>query len=348
MKSTPGPRVIVVGAGMAGIAATERFVEAGWQVMLLDKADKPGGRCATRSLPEACDGGWFDYGAHYFTARDPAFRAALAADRRAGVLCAWQPRIGLAEQTETGWQMSASPDERERLIGVNGLNPWLAGRLARTGVHATCNTRVKSLVRGPDGWQVHCHDEATARIADALVVTVPAPQAADLLGDAARSIPALAQADTALAPCQSLIVETPGALQFHGLFVKGGALAWCADNSHKAQRDRERPHFWTLHAGPAYSQAHLEDDPTCVQAALIAEFAAITGLATTDVRPVHRHRWRYARPGDGAPAADTGCVADPQQRWALAGDWLAGGRIEGAWRSGRQAAHALIAAGCAD
>ena len=46
------------------------------------------------------------------------------------------------------------------------------------------------------------------------------------------------------------------------------------------------------------------------------------------------HRWRYSQAGE--PQA-RGHIGDEARRLAIAGDWLAGSRIEGAWTSGRKA-----------
>ncbi|MCB1942227.1 MAG: hypothetical protein KDI53_09350, partial [Candidatus Accumulibacter sp.] len=51
------------------------------------------------------------------------------------------------------------------------------------------------------------------------------------------------------------------------------------------------------------------------------------------------HRRRHA---DSAPALDVGCIWSAARAIGLCGDWLNGGKVEGAWRSGRQLARAVI------
>ena len=51
------------------------------------------------------------------------------------------------------------------------------------------------------------------------------------------------------------------------------------------------------------------------------------------------HRWRYA---DSAPALQDGCGWDAQAGLGLCGDWLHGGKVEGAWLSGLKLAEALL------
>ena len=58
--------VLVIGAGLAGLAFACDAPAAGLRVRLVDKARGPGGRCSTRRLG---DGVSVDHGAQYFTAR---------------------------------------------------------------------------------------------------------------------------------------------------------------------------------------------------------------------------------------------------------------------------------------
>jgi len=337
------PHVVIVGAGLAGTSAAAVFVEAGWRITLIDKAGKPGGRCATRRVARDADSAWFDYGAQYFTAADTHFRALVETDLGTGHLQRWSPRIGVAERGPNGWQITASPDSRERFVAPTGLNHWVRHRLACTGIDADCGQRASAITRHDQVWQVHCDNGVRHTDADALLITVPPVQARELLGERAAQFDALVGAATALRACHSWVVRTP-ALDFEGLFCKGGNLAWCADNSHKAGATSTPHRLWTLHASPEFSEQHVEATPDAIRALLVDEFAAVTGQSPSDLDAVHGHRWRYARPGDGAPPGDTGYALDAQDRLALAGDWLCGGRVEGAWSSGRQAALALLGA----
>lgn len=54
--------VVVVGAGLGGIAAAGRLARAGYRVTVLEKNAKPGGRCDQL----ICDGHRFDTGATLF------------------------------------------------------------------------------------------------------------------------------------------------------------------------------------------------------------------------------------------------------------------------------------------
>ena len=66
--------VVVVGAGLAGVACGVELAAAGVDVRLVERARTVGGRMASRRI----DSRPVDLGAAYFTVRDPRVRA----DRR--------------------------------------------------------------------------------------------------------------------------------------------------------------------------------------------------------------------------------------------------------------------------
>jgi phytoene dehydrogenase-like protein len=64
-------RVIVIGAGLAGLSAARELVTSGAQVTILEAGDKPGGRVHS----EVIDGYTIDYGFQVINARYPQVRA---------------------------------------------------------------------------------------------------------------------------------------------------------------------------------------------------------------------------------------------------------------------------------
>ena len=64
-------RTTIIGAGVSGLVAGRRLVDAGATVIIVDKGRSVGGRLATRRI----GGATFDHGAQFFTVRTPAFQA---------------------------------------------------------------------------------------------------------------------------------------------------------------------------------------------------------------------------------------------------------------------------------
>lgn len=333
---------MIIGAGVAGMAAAECLTGAGASVRVIDKASTPGGRCATRRTEPAADAPWFDYGAQYFTARDQRLSARVEQDLAAGRLTTWTPTIARAEKAGPTWLLTPSPDDRQRLIGPQGLNHWVRDRLGAAGINVDCASHATHLSRDSHRWQV-ITDDGRRLSADRVLVTTPAAQAQTLLGSQAAYIKPLAAADHALSACHSLVISAPALDDAQAIFIADGALSWAGDNSHKAGVSDQPMHLWTLHAGAPYSDARVETPTRELAGELMAEFASLSGQSVANLSLLHAHRWRYARPGPGAPDEDTLYWCDEDEGLALAGDWLAGGRVEGAWLSGHNAAQRLLA-----
>ena len=78
--------MLIIGSGMAGLAAAEAAGAAGLSVLILDKGRRIGGRVATRRA----EGFTFNHGAQFLTARHPDFIAACTGAADHGALASWQ------------------------------------------------------------------------------------------------------------------------------------------------------------------------------------------------------------------------------------------------------------------
>lgn len=324
----PNAHIAIIGAGIAGLACATALQRAGFQVSIFEKSHGPSGRMSTRRGT-----GWqCDHGAQYFTARDPDFRAEVARWEAAGVAGQWTAAVGAFDADGSLSACAAT----ERFVGIPRMTApaaWLASDVTiHTGV------AVSALRLEPAGWCLHGEDERPlAGHYDALVLAVPAPQAAPLLRDVAPLQAELA-GTAAMESCWTMMLQYPAplALGFEAAFVNGGALRWVARDSAKPGRGGRES--WVLHASAEWSDAHVEDDGESVAAHLLAAFAALGGAAPESWST---HRWRYAR---AAQVRDEVCVWVDGLGLGLCGDWLNGGTVEAAWLSGRALA-ARIAAG---
>jgi renalase len=77
--------VVVVGAGIAGLACARELVDAGVPVRILERSGEPGGRLATLRRDDRP----VDVGAQYVTADDPAFMGRLQTWRIDGLARPW-------------------------------------------------------------------------------------------------------------------------------------------------------------------------------------------------------------------------------------------------------------------
>ena len=320
------PRIVIIGAGVAGLSAAQSLSSSGFDVSVVDKGRAPGGRISSRTT----DHGGFDHGAQYFTARDPRFQARVDAWRAAQVVQAWNGRFAVAKQ---GKLTAKEGEQPTRFVGVPSMRAIALHQARLLDVHR--GVRVTGLNRVDGRWRFEVDEGEAPPPADAVLVTAPSEQAESLLAPA----PALAAAAGRVrhAPCWAVMVGFDTALDiaYDGLFVHESPLSWVARDS--AKPDRGPGERWVLHAGPDWSERHLEEDADAVAAGMVDAFFAAVGHPPRRPSFIAAHRWRYAL---AEPPTDRGCLFEPELRIGAAGDWLHGARVEGAYLSG------IAAAGC--
>jgi len=317
-------RIAIVGAGIAGLSCALRLQDAEHDVTLFDKGRGAGGRMSTRRVETSAGNAAFDHGAQYLTARDPAFVAAIDAWAAAGVVARW-PAAG-----DDAW------------VGTPGMNAIVKHLADQTQVH--WQHQVTALRRSDAGWHVELltalplmpTPSADAPF-DAVIIAVPAEQAAALLADHDPAMAAQAKACRSSPSWTAMLAFAEPVPIAEDVVRHAGIIGWAARNS--AKPGRSGAEAWVIQATPDWSTTHLEDSIDSVAERLHAALAdqADRPLPT----PIYRtaHRWRYAR----ATATDRGALWNAGTRLGAAGDWLLAPRIESAWLSGRLLADQMLA-----
>jgi renalase len=304
------PRIGIVGAGVAGLACAERLRSIG-DIMLVDKGRRPGGRLTTVTIGNSS----WDLGAPFFTACDPQFRAQVMDWQRAGWVARWD--LG----PPNAW------------VGVTSMASLIAEQ--SRGHEIMFGFQARSLVRKGCGWTL---ESQAGRIGpfDALVVAVPAEQAAPLLSlhdlDAARDAASIRSS-----PCWAVMVEfaRPLPVATH-LMSDWGIFSLVASNRSKPARGEEE--CWILHANGQWSRDHLELSPVEVAPLLLEAFAAEISIDLPEPSFIKAHRWRYSR-----PRGQSGDVIwNPALGLGACGDWCTEPTVEGAWLSGVRLAEKMI------
>lgn len=310
------PRVAVIGAGIAGVACARALAASGFACAVFEKSRGAGGRAATRRL----DGASFDHGAPFIGPPEPGQDVPLEAWLASGLVASWRPAGGADA----------------RLLAVPAMSS-LAGALV-VGLEVRTGVRVGGIERQGDAWRLA--DDAGNDLGgfDAVVVAVPAPQAAPLLAGAPDLAARAALVRFAPRWVAMFAFERP--LRFARDVDEPGddTLALLVRDS--AKPGRPPGERWVVHATASWSAVHLEDDADAVARALLEAFRVRTGGAAAEPTLTLAHRWRHAEPATtvGAPF-----LLAPRAALGACGDWCAGGRIAGAWTSGSALATALVA-----
>ncbi|MBB3638021.1 NAD(P)/FAD-dependent oxidoreductase [Variovorax atrisoli] len=330
----------VVGAGIAGVACARTLVQAGHKVTLFERNDAPGGRMA--SVDTAF--GRFDSGAQYFTVRDPRF--ALALENTPGVCKRWSANLVRVLDAHGRVAEAALPSLEPHWVAQPGMDSLVARWAEPLGDSLVTGARVTQIE--PDAldakrWQLRTAGADDSQHVysgfDAVLLAVPPSAARALLGDGGKLSATLARkiAPVRIAPCWTLMIAYPQANQpnmshlgpqWNAARSTHHRVAWLARESSKP--GREPVERWTLQASAAWSEEHLRDAPSRVEAKLLRAFAEITGIYAT---PAHAQATRWDEAQTQVPVGTTH-LWDAKARIGVAGDWCTGHRVEEAFLSG--------------
>ena len=321
--------VLIVGAGIAGLTAARSLRSLGKSVLVLEKSRGLSGRAATRRW----DGLPVDHGAQFFTARSPEFSAQVEEWKQRGVCFEWAR--GLHRATDRGL-LAPDGDNFPRYACHEGMTALGRDLVGKDEGFVLRERKVAKLEVDSLGWEARTEDGQTFRTR-ALVMTPPAPQSATLLEHAAPEAASFLTS-IPIAPCLALVARYPRRdLPWHGIQSPDDAIAsWIGNDSSKRPDLHANATVVVIHASPRFSEENFGHEEENIANAILK---AASKLADTDLAgpsAFFLQRWRYALGSrDGAEPAR---LIEGPAPLILAGDAVAGGKIEGAWLSGREAA----------
>jgi renalase len=305
--------VVVVGAGMAGVACAAGLKAAGVPVRVLDRSPAVGGRMASTRI----EGRPVDIGAAYFTVRDPEFATVVARWRTAGLARPWTSELAVLGAGERG--RSPGPVRWAAPGGLCSLVDELA-----TGLDVELGREVSLVGPGPmvDG-----------EPADIVVLAMPDPQALRLVHPSSPAAVELAGREWRPVVAVAAGWTTRQWPELQAAFVNDHpVLSLVADDG---DRRGDAAPVLVAHTTADVAREH----GTAPDGAVAPVLAALRDLLDVRTTPVwtHAYRWPYASP-----------ALSRERRFhlgtdgiALAGDGWGSSRIETAWRSGTALAGVL-------
>jgi len=333
-----GSRLCIVGAGAAGAGAAYALRDAAVDVTILEKSRGVGGRAATRRK----DGTRYDHGANYV--KEP--------DERTADLLRSLGTDGLVDVAGPVWTVDAAGtvtegdrEEEHKWTWAAGITQLAKRLLAETDATVEKATRVADLAETGGEWTLTDTDGGEHGPFDAVLLTPPAPQTADLL--AATESAALGDGVDAVAESvrtvpfrtiRSVLLHYPFELDrpYYALVdtSREHDVGWVSREECKPGHVPDGESLLVAQMSPDWSTAHY-DDPLEEVAPVVAEKLAdlMDDERLADPDWVDDQGWRYALPDDAVdPAAvDRAAGADLY----LAGDWVVGdGRVHAALWNG--------------
>ena len=323
--------VIVIGAGVAGLQCARRLAGAGAEVVVLDRASKVGGRCATREIEHIP----FEYGPLFLHGDEPAFLETLDTVADVQRLAGWPRRV---EGQGTPCQPEAFAPHQRRLAFVEGLHQY--PRSLASGLPIRLNTQVAAIAADPDGVTVTSTDSQRFRGRD-LVLALALEQTFGLLPMLPPGA-GLAGAIAMLGLFSSVPCLTVAAAYSRGADAppwdvcfpdEGDALLAISNESSK--RPEVRRCLLVLQGQPRWSRERLEQPRESWAAELLGHGARLVGRWAASPEQVHLQRWRYARLDKANELASPLVFRVGASRVGVAGDLFApGGGVQAAWMSG--------------
>jgi len=318
-----GAPVIVVGAGIAGIACARALDAAGVPVKVYDRGRRIGGRMAVRTEKLGLVPHPVDIGASYFTVRDPGFTQVVQAWRDAGLAAPWTDTFHLITAEGRAGTTTSVPRWSARL-GLRSLVEALAEGLDVVNEHEVESVTVSGRSLSVDG-----------EPAPAVVLAMPDPQASDLLHP---SVATALDLDGGQDWSPSIAVwaawNEPWWSELDGAFVDGSPiLSWVADDG---RRRGDGAAVLVAHATPVFAAGRL-DDPSSAAGPVLDEVWSLLGRRPGSPAElpeplwVRAHRWSLAAPRHPHPEP----FAVTPSLVGVCGDaWGTRPRVEQAWLSG--------------
>ncbi len=306
--------VVIVGAGICGLALAQRLQRAGIKTVVVEKSSGLGGRFATRRT----NGGIVDHGISWLEIEGetlPAFAADLV-------------KLGM---------LVRSPAQPEKWVSPMGMNQ-IAKHLAE-GLTVEKNRRVTriSIAPGAENWHLAFDGQASLIAASAIVCTQPVPQSLELLQNSFQGqLPGLIQKLQKIhyRPSLVLIGNLPEG-KSRKKFRPKAPFELVVRSEEKGLVTASPA--TTIYFGETFSREWFDcpDPEVLVEAKNRFEKAYGVSLESAQIK-----KWRYARAV--SPSAEPFFLAPIHPSIYFGGDGFAGGEVEGALRSAHAVASHLI------
>jgi len=318
--------IAILGAGISGLSAARELRSNGKTVKIFEKSRGVGGRMSTRYADQ-----WeFDHGAQYFTIQNEDFRAEVEAAIASKAVAPWLSR-GLYMNSDS---VVSADRGGNRYVGTPRMNSL--PKFWSKDLDIDLGRRVCRMER-EKGISLHFEDGTVESGFEAVISTLPPEQAKAVLPIAdAERLNLLSKAH--MHACFTLMIGWPRPfnMDWDSLRVKDLPIDWISVNSAKPDRTVDVGTL-VITSEPNWSDWHVDADHVWIKNVMLSAASSLTGLTLETAPHQVLHRWLYA---SNKSSPNVACLGEGDI--ILCGDWCQGGRVEGAWLSGRAAARRFL------
>lgn len=321
-------RVAIIGAGISGLAAARKLHQSGHSVVVYEKSKSVAGRCSTRRV----EGFTFDTGATSVAPRRRSLESVMLQELDTTDLIKIEKPI---------WAMNhgriapgdAAKMAIDRFCYRSGINQL--AKLLAAGLEIKFDAPIEALAKSGDRWMIEGEEF------DGVILAIPVPQCAPLLqsiGEGWRL------GNVRYRSCISVLLgyDKPFDAPYHAAIdpEQRNPIIWVSAESVKCPgRAPEGHSAFVAQMGARFSQDHFEDSDFELlrEAKVMMERLFGKDFAVPVVAQVKR--WKYSQPESAGSFENANRSVSTL---VLAGDGLAGPRVELAFESGVQAANFLL------
>lgn len=348
------PSVAIIGAGVSGLAAAHVLQDAGHTVTLFEKTSSVGGRATTRQR----NGFTYDCGAQYIKGGNPVTDSLITGRYLLPDLIDIAKPVWIFDKEghiQQGDPLQNADPKWNYRSGLIALPDQMA-----QGLHIRMKTPIYHIEQTATGWALFTTADHLLGTFNQLLITIPAPQAAELIEKCRHSIyPISDPTHTDLrkkisstlrtASYNPLIsvalgyTPTPQTRPYYALVNtdKAHPISWLAWE-HEKSPERVPPNTGLLIAqmAPQYSRDfwHTSDEEIISGVAHLVANLLDEPLNTPVFKDIQR--WQYALPATKADATQLNTRTLPVGL-AFCGDAFVGGRVHLALEHGTIAAYQL-------
>ena len=324
--------VLIIGAGIAGLAAHAIFRQQGIDISILEKSRGLGGRAATRRGENFRA----DHGAQFFRMKSDAWKLSRDGQRNA------LQEIYLS--SDSRHPRYTHPE------GMSAVARFFDEHPAVITLEKVIKIISKMNSDGASVYELTC-ESGRNFFARHVLLTAPIPQSLDLLERSHFQFPDQEiysdLRKVTYDSCLSVIFELKSALSLgnDGIWKNPSPALSGIYNQAEKGLVTASPTL-VVHLGSALSRKHWDSGAETVTAMIHEELQACLknrGISVR-VRASHFHRWKYSEPVECYPK-DFAFLGTPRHQCILAGDGFKHSSIEGALLSGIAASNALCATG---
>lgn len=333
MTESGKPRVAIVGAGFAGLVAATCLQQAGFEILVFDKGRSVGGRLASRTRDEY----QFDYGAQFFTAKDPEFKNFLGRLKQEGRVQLWTGNFGVLNDLG---KIEATIEDKARMVATPAMRSLAESIVMEHTLNVFTETKITAIrkieLEGKVHWSLET-EKANVGFSESqfqyLILNMPPTQAQELWTE--RSLQ-----EYCMTPCLAVMISFADRLPlpFDGIEVKqsDAFFSWLARDSSKPGRPPGE--HWVLHLATGSSESLWQEKDEVIVRRSLSRLSELAPLPEHTFQKVHR--WRYAL-SQNDTKANCSYIFDEHLNLGYCGGWLHCPRIEGAHLSGRDLARAI-------